>query len=111
MNQGHIEAGEVVDLGTLKPDMDKDASYALIKTSDMEVIRMVVPAGRKTDEHSVAGEVSFQCLEGSVQLHVGDDIKQLTKGSWVFLERKQPYSISGISDGVLLVTILFTPNS
>ncbi len=108
MNQGHIEAGEVVSLETLKEDMSPDASYALIKTPDMEVIRMVVPKGREIDEHSVKGEMSIQCLEGRVQVNLEDGSKELTKGAWLYLNRKQPHSISAVTDAVLLVTILFT---
>ena len=109
MNQGHVEAGEVVNLETLKPGMSKDSSYALIKTNDMEVIRMVVPEGREVEEHSVKGEVSVQCLDGTVQFRVGEETKKLTVGSWLYMERNQPYSIYGETDSVLLVTILFTP--
>ncbi len=111
MNQGHIKAGEVVNLQTLKPDMEVDSTYALIKTSDMEVIRMVIPKGREIEEHSVDGEVSVQCLEGEVKFHLGNETKELSEGSWLYLNRKQPHSISAATDAVLLVTILFTTDS
>lgn len=110
-NQGHIKAGEVVNLDTLKQDMSPDSSYALIKTPDMEVIRMVVPAGRDVEEHSVAGEVSVQCLRGEVEFYIGDETKKLTKGSWLFLNRNQPHALKGVTDAVLLVTILFKASS
>lgn len=109
MNQGHIEAGEVVNLQTLKPDMSEQDSYALIKTSDMEVIRMVIPEGRDIEEHSVDGQVSVHCLEGTVQFNIGDTTKELTKDSWLYLDRGQPHSLRAETDAVLLVTILFTP--
>lgn len=111
MNQGHIEAGEVVNLNTLKPDMAADSTYALIKTSDMEVIRMVVPKGRDIEEHSVDGQVSVQCLKGKVHFFIGDQSKELTEGSWLYLDRKQPHSISAETDAILLVTILFASGS
>lgn len=107
-NQGHIEAGEVVNLDTLKPDMSPDSTYALIKTPDMEVIRMVIPEGRYVEEHSVEGEVSVHCLDGEVDFHVGDETKKLTEGSWLYLKRNELHAMKGVTDAVLLVTILFT---
>jgi hypothetical protein len=46
MNKGHLNSGEAINLGNLGKDMDVGASYALIKTEAMEVIRMVVPKGK-----------------------------------------------------------------
>lgn len=111
MNQGHIEPAEVINLNTLKGDMDRMASYALVKSSDMEVIRMVLPTGKEIDEHSVAGEISVQCLKGHVLFTVDGKTEELNRGDWLYLNRDQPHSLSALRDSVLLVTILFTPDS
>ncbi|MFH5832432.1 cupin domain-containing protein [Halalkalibaculum sp. DA3122] len=108
MNKGHVHAGEVINLNTLKGDMSPDSTYALVKTSDMEVIRMVIPEGRNIDEHSVDGQVTIQCLNGTVQFRLGNETRELSSGSWLFLDRNQPHSIYAETDAVLLVTILFT---
>lgn len=111
MNQGHIEPAEVINLNTLKGDMDQRASYALVKSSDMEVIRMVLPAGKEIDEHSVSGEISVQCLKGHVLFSVDGKTEEINRGDWLYLKRDQPHSLSALRDSVLLVTILFTPDS
>jgi len=108
MNQGHVQSGEIIDLELLKEDMDVDASYALIKTEDMEVIRMALPAGKKIEEHSVAGEMSVQCLKGNIQFRLEEGNRSLSADDWMFLERKQPFSYTVNKDTILLVTILFT---
>lgn len=108
MNQGHIQSGEVVNLATLKGDMEVDASYALVKTEDMEVIRMVLHEGKTIDEHSVEGEMSVQCLKGHILFTVDGQEVVLTEGDWLYLEKKQRFSYSTKSDTILLVTILFT---
>lgn len=109
MNKGHIKPAEVVNLKHLKDEMDEHASYALVKSSDMEVIRMFVPAGKEIDEHSVKGEMSVQCLEGHVLFTIDDETRELQKGDWLYLNRDQPHSLSTLRNSVLLVTILFTP--
>jgi quercetin dioxygenase-like cupin family protein len=111
MNQGHIDSGEVVNLETLKDSMDVDASYALVKTEDMEVIRMALPKGKTIDEHSVEGEVSVQCLRGDILFTVDGTAVALKSGDWLYLKKKQPYSYIVKKDTILLVTILFTKNS
>lgn len=111
MNQGHIQSGEVVNLETLKGEMDVDASYALVKTNDMEVIRMAVHKGKTIDEHSVDGEMSVQCLKGDILFMVDGNARELTASDWLYLEKKQKFSYSVKEDTILLVTILFTEKS
>lgn len=107
MNQGHVESGEVINLTTLKKDMEVDASYALVKTEDMEVIRMALPEGKTIDEHSVEGEMSVQCLRGDILFSVDGEEVNLKENEWLYLEKKQPFSYSVKKDTILLVTILF----
>lgn len=107
MNQGHIQSGEVVNLETLKGEMDVDSSYAIIKTDDMEVIRMALHKGKKINEHQVDGEVSVQCLRGDIIFTVNGAPRELSDDDWLFLAKKQPFSYEVKSDTILLLTILF----
>jgi quercetin dioxygenase-like cupin family protein len=111
MNQGHVQSGEVINLSTLKEDMDVDASYALVKTSDMEVIRMALHKGKTIEEHSVDGEMSVQCLRGKILFNVGEKAVELQEDDWLYLQKKQNFSYSVKEDTILLVTILFSSNS
>lgn len=111
MNKGHVKAGEVINLQTLNDEMPPESTFALIKTSDMEVIRMVLPKGKKVDEHSVKGEISVQCLKGKTAFAVEGRELELNEGDWLYLNGDQPYSINALHDSVLLITILFTPDA
>lgn len=108
MNQGHVESSEVINLAALKGDMDVDASYALVKTDDMEVIRMALPQGKEINEHSVEGEISVLCLKGHIQFNVGGVIRNLSEDDWMYLKKQQTFSYSVKENTILLVTILFT---
>jgi quercetin dioxygenase-like cupin family protein len=107
MNQGHVQSGEVINLELLKGDMDVDASYALIKTEDMEVIRMALPEGKEINQHSVEGEMSVQCLTGHIQFKVEDTLQNLTPDDWMFIERNKLFSYTVKEDTIVLATILF----
>ncbi len=111
MNQGHVQSGEVINLETLKEDMEVDASYALVKTSDMEVIRMALHEGKTIEKHSVDGEMSVQCLRGQILFNVGEKPVELQEDDWLYLQKKQDFSYSVKEDTILLVTILFSSNS
>jgi len=110
-NQGHVGSGEVINLETLKGNMEVDSSYALVKTDDMEVIRMALHKGKTISEHSVDGEISVQCLKGDILFTIDDKAVELTKDDWLYLEKKQSFFYSVKEDTILLVTILFTDNS
>lgn len=111
MNQGHVQSGEMINLATLKEDMEVKSSYALVKTEDMEVIRMALPKGKTIEKHSVEGEMSVQCLRGHILFNVGEKAIDLTEDDWLYLEKKQDFSYSVKADTILLVTILFSSNS
>ncbi|SMO90526.1 cupin domain-containing protein [Fodinibius sediminis] len=111
MSSGHVEAGEVINLNTLKDGMPGKTTFALVKTDDMEVIRMVLPRGRDIMEHSVEGELSVQCLKGHVIFQVEDEARTLAENDWLYLDHNQPHSIHAREDSILLVTILFKDNS
>ncbi|HLR32425.1 MAG TPA: cupin domain-containing protein [Fodinibius sp.] len=111
MSQGHIKTGEVINLETLRDGMPGNSTFALIKTDDMEVIRMVMPRGRDIMEHSVKGEMSVQCLKGGVIFQVEDKAHELTEGDWLHLSHNQPHAVHAKVDSVLLLTILFSENT
>ena len=108
MNKGHLSSGEVINLAKLGKDMKSKASYALIRTEAMEVIRMVIPGGKTIAEHSVEGEITLQCLKGSIEFTIDDRVQNLSKGDWLYLDKKVPHALTAKEDTVLLLTILFT---
>jgi len=108
MTKQTIGPGEALNLSDLQEDMPEDASLALVKTSDMEVIRMVLPKGKEVTEHSVDGQVTVQCVKGKVTFVADNQVNELTKDDWLYLNRNQPHSMQALADSVLLVTILFT---
>lgn len=106
MGLPHLISGQVINLHNVEGDLPGDSTFALVKTADMEVIRMVIPQGKKIPEHNVPGNISVQCLSGRARFFVGADIRDLQPGDWLYLEGGQPHALEGITDSTLLVTIL-----
>ena len=78
----------------------------LAKTADLELIRLVVPAGKELPTHKVAGEITVQCLEGRVTFTAGSKTQELAAGQLLYLAGDEPHAVKGIEDSSLLVTIL-----
>ena len=53
----------------------------------------------------------LHCLEGHARLGLSDRDIDLKAGEWVFLDRSEDYSIAGIEDSSVLMTILFPHKS
>lgn len=111
MAQRKIKPSEVVNLYSLPSDLPDNATLALMKTQDMEVIRMILPKEKDVTEHSVDGQMSVQCLEGKTEFYVEGEKHVLTSGDWLYLSRNQAHSLSAIRDSILLITILFVNKS
>lgn len=107
MSKGHVKSGETINLNTLKDGMSEHSTFALIKTDNMEVIRMVLPRGKDVMEHSVEGEISVQCLKGNVIFQVEDNAIELSEDDWFYLKGGEPYGFHAKEETILLVTILF----
>jgi quercetin dioxygenase-like cupin family protein len=78
----------------------------LVKTRSMEIIRMVLPAGKQIPPHKVVGEIAVQCLEGRVELTADGDARELQGGELVWLAGGAQHALRGIEDATVLVTIL-----
>lgn len=108
MNKGHIKFGETVNLKKLRSDLDPGATHALIRSEDMEVIRMVLSKDKQIAEHKVEGELTIHCLKGEVELEVNGATQTLKENDWLALKKEVEHALKVKQDAILLLTILFT---
>ncbi len=107
----HALPGDVIDIRPLGSALSGAMTTALIKTEDIEVIRLIVPRGKAIHTHKTNGEVIIQCLEGRIAFTTRGVTQELEGGRLLYLEREQEHSLIGIDDASLLVTILFPRDS
>ncbi len=68
----HAAPAEVVDVRPYGARIGGAQSVALFKSDDeLEVMRLVLPAGGHMPSHQVVGEITLQCLEGAVDVTAG----------------------------------------
>jgi len=102
----HAQSGEVVDVRPLGSGLAAARTTTLVKSRSLEILRLVVPAGKEIPSHEVPGEVTLLCLEGVVGIPVGDDTRVLAAGELLYLAGKESHAVRGIQDASVLVTIL-----
>jgi hypothetical protein len=61
----HALPGQAIDVAPLGTRLSSEQTIALFKSADLEVIRLVLPAGKSLPPHKVAGEITIQCVEGA----------------------------------------------
>lgn len=107
----HAQAGEVVSVQPLGAALNAANTHTIVKTDVLEVIRIVLAAGKRLPPHQVPGEITVQCLEGKVDFFVGELKRELTAGSFLYVAGSGEHAVHAIEDSSLLVTIVLKHKS
>lgn len=107
----HAQPGEVIDIRPLADKLHNTKTHTLLKTEHVEVLRLVLPAGKIIAEHKAPSDITVQCLEGQVKFTAPMGTHTLCAGEMLFLNSAEPHAVEAISDASLLVTILLRKNS
>jgi quercetin dioxygenase-like cupin family protein len=100
----HAAPGEVVDILGPKGAAG-EGTAAIFKTPQLEVIRMVLPQGKEVPAHRVPGELTVQCLQGSVAFTARGRTQALRAGQVLHLMGGDEHALRASEDSTLLVTI------
>lgn len=103
----HASAGDLIDLGTF----GGDRTTAVVKEQTFEVIRVVVSPGKPFPPHKVDGPITVQCLSGRCTFFIDDQPQEMSPGSWLHLAGGSMHALESDEGAVMLVTILFKPES
>lgn len=102
----HAASAEVFDVRPLGQTLRESKTNVLVKTDTLEVIRIVLPAGKQLPPHRVEGEITVQCLEGRVAFDADGTEHELAMGEMLYLAGGATHALRGIDDSSVLVTIL-----
>src|SRR5262249_26776350 len=104
----HAEPGEVVDVRPLGSALASSKTATLLRADQVEVRRLVVPAGKEIAEHKAKGEIVVHCLEGKVAYTAFGKTHNLEARKLLYLPKGEPHSGKGVEDASLLLTILLS---
>lgn len=108
MSLPHARSAEAIDIGPLGSRLALEKSSALFKSEQLEVIRLVLPAGRSLPPHHVQGEITLQCLEGVIDVTLEGCSHLLRAGQMMFLPAGIHHGIVAVEDASALLTIVLS---
>lgn len=106
MTQSYAKAGEVVSLGPLGADLESTKTGMLVKTDALEIVRLIMKAGKSLPNHTAHGILIVQCLEGRVRFKCFDETHELTAGKLLHLPDAEPHAVECLESAALLLTIV-----
>ena len=101
----HATPGQALDVRPLGERIRAQKTTALFKSRDLEVMRLVLAAGKSVPPHKVSGEITIHCLEGSLRIVLAERTVTLDAGELLFLEGEAMHGVTALTDASALVTI------
>ncbi len=101
----HAPAGEPFDVGPLGARLEGARTVALFKSEDLEVMRLVLLAGKALPPHKVAGEIAIQCIEGRIEVTTDGQPQVLCAGQMLFLAGGVVHGVVALENASALLTI------
>lgn len=101
----HASAGQTIDIQPLGERLAAAKTVALFKAQDLEVMRLVLQAGKSLPPHQVAGEITIHCIEGVLDVTLDGRSHVLRAGQLLFLAGGAVHGVTALQDASALVTI------
>jgi len=98
--------GDPIDVRPLGSALVSAHTRTLVRTTAVEVVRLIVLAGQEIRQHRSKGETIVHCLEGRVAVTALGKTQPLEAGQLLELPAGEPHALKGIEDASLLLTIL-----
>jgi quercetin dioxygenase-like cupin family protein len=103
----HAKPNEIISL-PLGNGLGNSKTTPLVKTEDLELIRLVLPAGKEIPMHQTQGKIIVQCLEGRITFTAESKTQVLSPGQLLYLVGGEPHALKAVEDSSVLVTILLS---
>ena len=105
----HAKPGALIDVRPLGAALAATKTSTLFKTARIEVVRLVMAAGKEISQHKAPGEITVHCLEGRIAFSALGQTQELTAGQLLYLGPGEPHSVKCLEDASFLLTILLHP--
>ncbi len=109
MAQPHVQSGQIASVRALGERLQGARTTALLKAEQLEVVRLVLPAGTTMREHQTPGEITVQCIEGRIEFTTPAASHLLEAGDFIHLRGAEPHALRAVHDSSALVTICLLP--
>jgi quercetin dioxygenase-like cupin family protein len=98
--------GIIVRLPALSTPVATEQLTTLVKTTQVEILQLLMPQGSSIPAHEAEGELVVHCLTGFIAIEVLDARHELDANQLLYLDKAAHFSITGLADSVVLLTII-----
>jgi quercetin dioxygenase-like cupin family protein len=105
MAQPHTGSGQLVSVLPLGDRIRHSKTSAILKAEQLEIVRIVLLAGKGLVEHAAPGEISVQCIEGCIDFTVAGTAQRMHAGDLIHLRAGEPHALMAVADSSALLTI------
>jgi quercetin dioxygenase-like cupin family protein len=105
MAQAHVESGQLASVLPLGERLRHSKTTAVMKAEQLEIVRIVLLAGKGLAEHAVPGEITVQCIEGCIDFTIPGAVRRMHAGDLIHLRAGEPHALMAIEDSSALLTI------
>jgi nucleotide-binding universal stress UspA family protein/quercetin dioxygenase-like cupin family protein len=96
--------GSIIDIRPLGAALTSTPPGKLIRTHDLDVTRLILPAGKDIFEYTTPGTRVVLCLEGKLAVTALGKTQTLEAGQLLFLPKEEPHTLKGVEDAAVLLT-------
>jgi quercetin dioxygenase-like cupin family protein len=93
-----LQAVEIPNDGTLSRTIHRD--------DHVKIVLFGFAGGQELSQHTAAVPAIIEIVQGDARVTLAGDEKELSAGSWVFMEANLPHSIYARNDVIMLLTML-----
>jgi len=101
----HALPGQAIDVRPLGSSLSTEKTTALFKSNDLEVMRLVLLAGKSLPPHKVPGEITIHCIEGALDVTAEGKSHVLRAGQLLYLSGHVLHGVTALEDSSALVTV------
>jgi quercetin dioxygenase-like cupin family protein len=93
-------------LNELEIPKDGTLSRTLHRDDRVKIVLFGFAGGQELSQHTASVPAIIEILSGEARVTLDGEEKELSRGSWVFMEANLPHAVYAKSDVVMLLTML-----
>jgi len=104
---------EIIDLNKIEPKEEKFSAKRLIQQEEVQVVLLPFTPGQGLKVHTTPVDVFFQVIQGTVEIQVGEETKEVPEGNIILSPKDIPHNVRNASeeeDAKILVVKTPNPN-
>lgn len=92
--------------GAVEIPKDGTLSRTIHQDDRVKVVLFGFSGGQELSQHTASVPAMVQIVQGEARMNLDGDEKELSAGSWVFMQANVPHAVYAKTDVVMLLTML-----